>query len=173
MDTTERLSPAAKRLAGILKDDWRDTAAITGRFAGRAGYGLKYGILRRRILHAATELCDLGKAELKTESGPDGEQVDLVRRCPAKPALSSEQAARSGDTNSVNRSPVDQKNVASPKKCNENRHNSEVPNVRKSESPHILLSMERPRIGTARRGWPRANGTHRPAPAVEDSLTAP
>ena len=43
--------------------------------------------------------------------------------------------ARRGDLNLSNAPPVRQKSVASPKKSNENRHNSEVPNVRKSKVP--------------------------------------
>ena len=56
MSTAERLSPAAKRLAGILKDDWRDTAALIWPFAGRAGRKLKLGTMERRIMRARPSL---------------------------------------------------------------------------------------------------------------------
>jgi hypothetical protein len=93
VNRTERMSPMAKRLVTALNGDWIRASALVG-FAGN-GKRMKRESLRRMVLRAVDEFCELGTAERKTEPNPLGGTLTFVRRNAAKLGISQQRDTRS------------------------------------------------------------------------------
>ncbi len=166
--TTDKLSAGAERLLTLLDDDWQNSTALIGRFAGRKDNVLRYGTLQRRLLRAANELCEKGQAEQKIEEPQRrGRPAILVRRSAAKSGFSGDRharnvdeirAARKGDSILSENQNIGQRSVASLKKCNQigpnfNRENDE----NRSRLTDSLYDDSTERAKRPQDGCPRVN----------------
>lgn len=76
---TKGLSPRAQELAAVLNSDWQQSCdlveLIENRLIKNCGRRLKHDAIRKSVLRASRELCDIGIAEQKVEVGPRGGYV--------------------------------------------------------------------------------------------------
>jgi hypothetical protein len=163
MNRGQPMSPMAARVYAALNENWTRASALAG-FADNGKRKRQRDSMRRMILRAIDELCDMGEAERKSEPGPRGGYLNFVRRNPAKPGIPHKRHARCADEirsarrgdakESAGLESGGQKAVASPKKSNKNSHNLNRDNGENRESriDSFYYAATPPKAATLQRG---------------------